>query len=84
VYETEAPQALRQLSLSEFRRQEEGIRAQVGKCREQGTLSSSGDVEVLTFRVMIAMYGIGQMALIESNKTKLINSIKGSLVSIVT
>ena len=83
IHESEAPGKLRQLALNRFKEEEKDVESQVKISKEAGTLNDSIDVKKRTFSIVAAMHGIGQMALIESDKTKLIKNIKGSLVSIL-
>ena len=83
IQEREAPEVLRQLALSRFQDEEKDIEAQFRQSKKDGELTNSSDVKNLTFKVVTAMHGIGQMALIEPNKTKLAKNIKGSLTSIL-
>lgn len=83
IHESGVPENLKQLALSRFQAEQKDIETQIEKYKSNAPSAISNDVKTLTFKVMTTMYGIGQMALIESDKKSLVKNIRGSLVSIL-
>ena len=83
IYESEAPETIRDLALNRFREEQRDFEEQVRKNVNNGNLPSETDVEKFTFRIMIALHGINQVSLIVNDRETLPAKIKGSLVSII-
>lgn len=83
MYECKAPDKLRQLARNRFNAELNDFEDQVGKAIKNGVLSSSTDIGKLAFQIAATYIGIGQLALVETDKEKLVSNIKGSLVSLV-
>lgn len=83
IYESQAPDSLRQLARDRVNAELEDFADQIEKAIKSGTLPESTDVEVLAFRIVATYSGIGQMALVETDKQKLARNVKGALVSIL-
>ena len=83
IFESQAPDKLRQLARNRFNAEIKGFEAQIDKAVKSGDLPGSINVEVLAFRIVATYTGIGQMALVETDKEKLAKNIKGSLTALV-
>ncbi|MEM9491669.1 MAG: TetR/AcrR family transcriptional regulator, partial [Myxococcota bacterium] len=83
LYEFDAPKRLRELAVERIRAEEKDIESQIRKAKKKGTLDDSANVRDISFRIMATMLGVGQLAMVETSKSKLTKSIRGCLVSIV-
>lgn len=83
IYETHAPDKLRQLARNRFNAELKDFETQIEKAVKSGDLPNSNNVEALAFRIVATYTGIGQMALVETDKEKLAKNIKGALTALV-
>ena len=83
LHESEVPEKLRQLALRRFWEEGRTLQEQIEKCKQNGSLEKFRDVESLTFRILAAMHGVGQIALIEQDRALFAKQVKGVLVSLV-
>lgn len=79
----EAPAHLRQLVLDRLQEEEKAIEAEISKAKKNGSVKHPDSAKVLSWRIMSAMLGVSQMAVLDPSRTRVSQGIKGVLVALV-
>lgn len=84
IHDKFAPAPMRALAIKRIEEETKTIENQIKKAKQTGNLQTTRDEKHLSFQIMATMFGIAKLALIKTSNSKLKQSIKGSLVTLVS